>query len=85
MAMTITANDLKIKGVSYLESVVNENDGAIITVRGKEKYIVLKVSDYNRIREIELENAILESKKDIENGKIHTDGVSAHIKRICDV
>lgn len=85
MEMTVTANDLKTKGVSYLESVIDENDGAIITIRGKEKYIVLKLSDYNRMREMELEAAILESKSDIANGKIHTDGVAAHIKRISDV
>lgn len=85
MEMTVTANDLKTKGVSYLESVVDENDGAIITIRGKEKYIVLKLSDYNRMREMELEAAILESKADIASGKIHTDGVAAHINRISNV
>ncbi len=85
MDMTITANDLKVKGVTLLESVVDENDSAIISVRGKEKYIVLRLSDYNRMRELELDAALKESMADIEKGKFHTDGVEAHIKRISDV
>ena len=37
MGMTISANDLKVKGVTLIDSVVNENQSAIITVRGVEK------------------------------------------------
>ena len=85
MEMTVAANALKRKGVSLLDSVVNENDGAIITVRGKEKYIVLKIEDYNRMREQELDRAIAETQADIAAGRFHTDGVDAHIKRVCDV
>jgi hypothetical protein len=33
----ITANDLKIKGISAIDELVFDNDGVIITVRGKEK------------------------------------------------
>ena len=38
MEMTITANELKVKGVTIIDDIVNENESAIITVRGKEKY-----------------------------------------------
>ena len=40
MDMLISANDLKVKGVTLIDSVVEENQGAIITVRGVEKYVV---------------------------------------------
>lgn len=85
MEMTITANELKVKGVSLIDSVVAENESAIITVHGKEKYIVLKMSDYNRFRELELEDAIKQSKEDIAAGRFHSDGIDAHMKRISDV
>ena len=52
---TITANQLKTKGVSALESVIDENNAAIVTVRGKDKYVVLDLETYNHLRECELE------------------------------
>ena len=58
MEMTITADDLKTNGVPLIDSVIEENDCAIITVHGKEKYVVLKISDHNKMREQELDEAI---------------------------
>lgn len=83
--MVISANDLKVKGVSLLDSVMDENQSAIITVRGVEKYVVLKISDYNKIRELELDLAIQESKADIEAGRFHDDGIEEHMKRVANV
>ena len=40
----------------------------IITVRGKNKYVVLPIEKYNYLRECELETALLETKKDIKEG-----------------
>lgn len=85
MDMTISANDLKVKGVTLIDSVVDENQSAIITVRGVEKYVVLKISDYNKIREMELDLAIQESKADIAAGRFHTDGIEEHMKRVANV
>lgn len=82
MDMTISANDLKVKGVTLIDSIVNENQSAIITVRGVEKYVVLRIDDYNKIRELELDLAIQESKADIAAGRIHTDGIEEHMKRV---
>ena len=64
---------------------VDENQSAIITVRGVEKYVVLKISDYYKIRELELELAIRESKADIDAGRYHTDGIEEHMKRVANV
>ena len=60
-------------------------ESAIITVHGKEKYVVLKIADYNRMRELELEEAIRQSEADIAASRFHTDGVDAHLRRISDV
>jgi len=85
MVAQITANDLKVKGITAIEELVPENDGVIITVRGKEKYIVLSIEEYNQLRELELDAAIQEAKRDIAEGRFHSEGVEEHLKRIANV
>jgi len=78
----ITANDLKIKGVSILEQMTADQNEAIITVRGKSKYVVLTIDEYNYLRECELEAALVESRNDLLNGNFHSDSIEEHLKRI---
>lgn len=51
MLNSITANELKVKGVSILEQITSVQNEAIITVRGKSKYVVLSINEYNYLRE----------------------------------
>lgn len=85
MVPQITANDLKVKGISAFESIVEENKGVVITVRGIEKYVVLSIEEYNQLREFELEAAIQESMKEIEDGKFYTGSIEQHIQRVTNV
>jgi hypothetical protein len=85
MAGQITANDLKVKGISAIDEIADENGGVIITVRGREKYIVLPIEEYNHLREYELEAAIIETKKDIKEGRFFKGTIKEHLKRIADV
>lgn len=78
----ITANDLKIRGVSAINEATSDGNEAIITVRGKNQYVVIPVETYNHLRECELEAALYESKNDLENGNYITETVDEHIKRI---
>lgn len=80
----ITANDLKTKGVASLEAALHEHSEAMITVRGRQKYVVMKIDDYQRLREAELEAALLETRRDIEAGRYKTQSVAAHIKELFD-
>lgn len=82
MIQTITANELKTKGISILNDEMSEGDEVIITVRGKSKYVVLPMEKYNYLRECELEAALNETRKDIKEGKIFKESVQKHIKRI---
>ncbi len=82
MTNSVTANELKVKGVSILEQITAEKNEAIITVRGKSKFVVLTMSEYNHLRECELEAALLESKRDIEQNRFNSGSVSDHLKRI---
>lgn len=76
--ITITANDLKKKGISALSGA----DEACVTVRGKIRYVVMDVTHYESLREMELEKALLQSKQDIKDGKYVIESVAKHIKRI---
>ncbi|MGP8154492.1 MAG: type II toxin-antitoxin system prevent-host-death family antitoxin [Smithella sp.] len=82
MAQTITANELKTKGVTILNDETADGTEVIITVRGKNKFVVLPIEKYNYLRECELEAALLESKRDIKEGKFIKESAEKHIKRI---
>lgn len=80
----IAANELKMKGVSVLNSIFELDDEAIITVRGKQKYVVLELDKYNKLREYELEVALIEARDDIANGNFQRGDVASHINRVVD-
>ncbi|HED38766.1 MAG TPA: type II toxin-antitoxin system Phd/YefM family antitoxin [Ignavibacteria bacterium] len=83
MNMTqITANDLKTKGLKILDKETAQGSEVIVTVRGKDKYVVIPIEKYNYLRECELEAAIQETKKDLKEGKYIKESVAKHIKRI---
>ncbi len=82
MTQIITANELKTKGVSILNGETADGSEIIITVRGKNKYVVLPIEKYNYLRECELETALLETKRDIKEGKFTKESVEKHIERI---
>ena len=78
---TITANQLKIKGVSAIQKNLSENRELVITVRGKEKYIVMDMEHYNYLRECELDAALHQVKTDYQDGNFIMEPVEDHIKR----
>lgn len=81
---TITANQLKTKGVSIIENeLANENE-LVITVRGKEKYVVLNMEQYNYLRECELDAALHEARADYQKGNFVTESVEKHIERVTE-
>lgn len=85
MKNIITANDLKVRGISIIDEVSSSNNEVIITVHGKDKYVVLPIEEYNQFREYELDMAIKESMEDIKKGRIIEETVESHIKRIKNV
>ena len=79
---SITANELKTKGVSVVENALQSDDEAIITVRGKDKYVIIDMNKYNRFRDYELEIALLEARADVTKGRVKRESVAAHMKQI---
>jgi Phd_YefM. len=85
MANEITANELKTKGITAIDDVTSNGYEAIITVRGKQKYVVMTMEEYNKLREYELTAAIIETENDIKNGKYKKGTVDNHMKRLENV
>jgi len=79
---TITANELKTKGIAAINKAVEASGEATITVRGQDRYVVMDFDTYNRLRVCELEAALYETKKEIVEGKYVEESVEDHIKRI---
>ncbi len=48
---SITANDLKTKGIPVIENGLNEHDEIVITVRGKPRYVVVTLERYHHLRD----------------------------------
>ena len=82
MENVITANELKTKGISRIDEITSNGEEAIISVRGKQRYVVLTVEQYNYLRECELEAALVETHRDLERGDVVEESVEAHMQRI---
>ena len=80
--MVIPANELKIKGVSIIESMLNKLDEVLISIRGKNRYVVVDIDRYNYLRECELEKALRDVRKDIADGKSRVLSAEEHFKEL---
>ncbi len=82
MENVVTANELKTKGISRIDEITANGDEAIISVRGKQRYVILTLEQYNYFRECELEAALAETHRDMERGDTVQESVEEHIQRI---
>jgi len=80
----ISANDIKTKGVSCFEESLSHQPEVVITVRGKQRYVVMKMEQYNYLREMELEAALLEVTQEVSAGHITKKTVKEHVSEIFD-
>ena len=80
----ITANELKTRGVSAVEDRLENEEEVIISVRGKDRYVVMSLEKYARLREFELDMAVMEARADYEAGNITTESIEDHMKRVTD-
>ena len=78
----ITANDLKTKGVSALETALRRDDEVVISVRGKPRFVVMDVAHYERLREAEIATAWQEAKAAEARGDYVVETAEEHIARL---
>lgn len=81
---SITANELKTRGISAVEESMAGEDEVLISVRGKNRYVVMNIEKYNVLRELELAAAVEEAKADYEAGRYTTGNIAEHIKEISE-
>ena len=79
---TIPANDLKTRGVASIDAVLSEQEEAVISVRGKERYVVMDLATYNRLRVCELEAALYQARREIDEGQGIEESVEDHLARL---
>ena len=75
----ITANDLKTKGIACLEESLANQPEAVITVRGKESFVVMRIDHYHYLREMELEAALYETQQDLVAGRFSKESIDDHV------
>ena len=79
---SISANDLKTKGIAAIEAVLAQQTEAIVSVRGKERFVIMDLAHYHYLRECELEAALAESRADLKAGRFLKESAEAHLQRL---
>ena len=78
----LTANDLKVRGIAAIESALAEQTEATISVRGKDRFVVMDMSQYHYLRECELEAALIQSRADLAAGRALQESAQDHMARL---
>jgi len=81
----LTANDLKVRGVAAIEAILTTQPEATISVRGKDRFVVMDMAHYHYLRECELEAALAQSRADVAAGRMVTESASDHMARLEDL
>jgi hypothetical protein len=78
----LTANDLKTRGIVAIEESLARQPEAVISVRGKDRFVVMEVAQYHYLRECELDAALAESRADEAAGRYVSESAQAHMARL---
>lgn len=78
----LTANDLKTRGVAAIESLLATRPEAMISVRGRERFVVMDLAHYHYLRECELDAALAQSQADVAAGRFVVESAAAHMARL---
>jgi len=72
--LSINANDLKRNGIVGIDRAMSNggDNSLMVDVRGKAKYIILSVDEFNQYREFQLAEAIKEAEQCIAKGDYTT-------------
>lgn len=78
----LSANDLKTGGVAAIAAALAEQPEVIISVRGKDRFVVMDVEHYHYLRECELDAALAQSQADVAAGRFVAESAQAHVERL---
>lgn len=78
----LTAKHIKARGVAAIEDALARQPEALISVRGKDRYVVMPVAHYHYLRECELDAALVHSRSDEDTGRSITESAQGHMERL---
>lgn len=79
---SLTANDLKTRGVAAIESLLAVQPEAVVSVRGKDRFVVMDMAHYHYLRECELEAALAQTHADLAAGRFVAESAEEHVERV---
>ena len=79
---SVTANDLKTRGIAAIEESLANGTEALVSVRGKDRFVVMEVAQYNYLRECELDAAVAQSRADVAAGRFVIESAQLHMTRM---
>ena len=80
--MTVSANEVKKRGVSLFGELLEKWDEVIINFRGQKKYVVMDIERYKELRALELDRAYEEVMEDYKKGNYRVLTAEEHIKSL---
>ena len=80
--MIITATDIKTKGISFVEKLIEKYGKVFISISGKRKFVILPIDEYEKLKEVELEMVIKQAEEDYKNGRYIKESAEEHFKRL---
>lgn len=78
----LSANDLKTGGIAAIEAALEGQPEAIISVRGKDRFVVMDLAHYHYLRECELDAALAQSRADVAADRVVVESAQAHVARL---
>jgi len=60
--------DLRNRGVKAIDKEINENGIATLSYRGKPKYVIINIDEYEKLRELEIMLSYYKAREDIQKG-----------------
>jgi hypothetical protein len=79
---SLTANDLKTRGIAAIESMLANQPDAMLSVRGQDRFVVMHLDHYHYLRECELDAALAQSQADMAAGRFARESAQAHMERL---
>ena len=78
----ISDKALRARGIVSIDAALATHAEATISVRGKERYVVMSLARYRTLRECELAAALAETRADIATSRFVRETPEAHVARL---
>jgi len=79
---SISANNLKTGGIGAICRALQTQREVGLSVRGELRFVVMEADAYQRLRDCELEIALLETRANLAAGRMLRESVDDHLQRL---